>query len=173
MLAECKPSNALIGSEPFIRLPSARRAFFWTPRLGMTRRVCRAGATPAAFFWPVRFQIRYGWPLRRSRAKSPPRRCLARARCNCDKISLPPPSTGLPNAPAHRLPGGWARPHHPRCPVLVWRTTKSPGGRGTADVALPWLLLPDPRTEIECCGRSAPSVSTHRSCGPLGTAGAA
>ena len=81
MLAECKPSNALIGSEPFTRLPSARRAFFLAPRLGMTRRVSRAGVTPAAFLCPVRFQIRYGWPLRRSRAKSPPRRCLARARC--------------------------------------------------------------------------------------------
>ena len=80
MLAEYKPSNALIGSESFIRLPSARRAFFCPPRLGMTRRVSRAIATPTAFFWPVRFQIRYGRPLRRSRAKSPPRsECVANA----------------------------------------------------------------------------------------------
>ena len=31
MLAECKPSNALIGSEHFIRLPSVRRDFLGPP----------------------------------------------------------------------------------------------------------------------------------------------
>ena len=129
ILAECKPSNALIGSESFIRLPSARRAFFWAPRLGMTRRVSRAGASPAAFLWPVRFQIRYGRPLRRSRAKSPPRRCLARARCTA-RPGKTPTGRGFRPATPQRPPVPDLKPHRPE--ECRWASTGARNASGHA-----------------------------------------
>jgi hypothetical protein len=86
-----KPLRAFNGLKNLLINSATRLGYFLAPGFGMTRRVSRAGATPAAFICSVRFQIKPARPLRRSRAKSPPRRCLGLAGCTvpCDHPGSP------------------------------------------------------------------------------------
>jgi hypothetical protein len=78
MVAQRKPLHAFNGLKNLLTNSATRLGYFLAPGFGMTRRVSRAGAAPAAFLCSVRFQIRPARPLRRSMAESPPRRLLGK-----------------------------------------------------------------------------------------------
>jgi len=56
MVAQRKPLRAFNGLKNLLANSATRLGYFLAPGFGMTRRVSRAGAAPAAFLCPVRFQ---------------------------------------------------------------------------------------------------------------------
>ena len=78
-------------------------------------RFARRWPTPAAFLCPVRFQIRIARPLQRaagSRAKSPPRRCLALGCCGRPEQA---PVLGAGHPPSAYLGAGAMEEGRPHC----------------------------------------------------------